>query len=228
MSTDALPDRPRRVRDALDQRLGSLVVVAESVRRRHNVSAILRSAEAFGVHEVHLVTAGFRPSAGASRAAERWVRTRVFPTTEASLAELRERGFRVYVADFLPGAFTPETVPVDGPLAVVLGSEVRGVSDAARAMADGAVVIPMVGLTRSLNVSVSAAILVRALAERRRAVAGPDLDPTEKARFYAEFVSREAEAEAGWLARTAAAELAAGLGYSSPSSSSSSDGTSGP
>lgn len=228
MSTEALPDRPRRVLQALDQRLGSLVVVAESVRRRHNVSAILRSAEAFGVHEVHLVTAGFRPAAGASRAAERWVRTRVFPTTEASLAELRERGFRVYVADFLPGAFTPETLPVDRPLAVVLGSEVRGVSEAARARADGAVVIPMVGLTRSLNVSVSAAILVRALAERRRAFAGPDLDPAEKARFYAEFVSREAEAEAGWLARTAASELPPGLGYSSPSSSSSSEGSGGP
>lgn len=225
---DTPSSRAGRVRDALDQRLGSIVVVAESVRRRHNASAILRSAEAFGIHEVHLVTAGFKPSAGASRAAERWVRLRPFATTEASLTELRARGYRIYVADFLPDAFTPETVPVDAPLAVVFGSEVRGVSPAARAMADGAVVIPMVGLTRSLNVSVSAAILLRALAERRRARVGPDLDLGERARFYAEWQRLEAEAELGWLARTEAVEPRPGLGYSSGSSSSSSEGKSGP
>lgn len=196
------PDsRAQRVRDALTRRLGSVVVVAESVRRRHNVSAILRSCESFGIHEVHLVTAGFQPVAGASRSSERWVDTRIHPTTEGSLDDLKARGFRVYVADFLPGAYTPETLPVDAPLALVFGSEVRGVSAAARARADGAVVIPMRGLTHSLNVSVSAAILIRAVAERRRALGGPDLDPAEQARFFAEWEALEAEAERGRRAR---------------------------
>ena len=48
-------------------RLGSVVVILEAVHRRHNASAILRSCECFGVHEVHLVTKGFKPSKGAAR-----------------------------------------------------------------------------------------------------------------------------------------------------------------
>jgi tRNA (guanosine-2'-O-)-methyltransferase len=196
------PARLARVRTALASRLGSVVAVAESVRRRHNASAILRTCEGFGVHEVHLITAGFRASVGAARGAERWVNHRRFDTTAASLTELKARGFRIYVADILPGALTPETVPVDGPVALVFGSEVRGVSDEARSFADGAVMIPMYGLTESLNVSVSAAILLRTVTERRRAVVGADLDPAERDAFLERWLRAEARAEHGRRART--------------------------
>jgi len=195
--------REDRIEATLAARLGSVVVVAEAVRRRHNVSAILRSCEAFGVHEVHLVTAGFRPVPGASRAAERWVDLQIRPTTAASLDELKARGFSIWVADFLPEARTPETVPVDRPIALVFGSEVRGVSPEARARADGAVMIPMVGLTRSLNVSVSAAILIRAVAERRRALVGADLDTSARTRFAEAWRARDEAHRRGVLARTA-------------------------
>lgn len=187
----------------LARRLGSVVAVAESVRRRHNASAILRTCEAFGVHEVHLVTAGFRPSPGAARGAERWVHRRRFDTTTASLTDLKARGFKIYVADLLPGALTPETVPVDGPVALVFGSEVRGVSDEARSLADGAVMIPMVGLTGSLNVSVSAAILLRTITERRRALTGPDLSEEARTAFFERWVASESRAEFGRKARAA-------------------------
>jgi tRNA (guanosine-2'-O-)-methyltransferase len=196
------PARYARVTAALEARLGSVVAVAESVRRRHNASAILRTCEGFGVHEVHLITAGFRASVGAARGAERWVKHRRFDTTTASLTELKARGFRIYVADLLPGALTPETVPVDRPVAIVFGSEVRGVSDEARALADGAVMIPMYGLTESLNVSVSAAILLRTLTERRRALVGADLDPAERQAFLDAWLHAEARAEHGRRART--------------------------
>jgi tRNA (guanosine-2'-O-)-methyltransferase len=196
------PERVERVRGALSRRLGSVVAVCEAVRRRHNVSAILRTCEAFGVHEVHLVTGGFEVSPGAARGAERWLVRRRFATTEASFADLRARGFRIFVADLLPDAHTPEDVPVDGPLAVVFGSEMRGVSPEARALADGAVRIPMHGLTGSLNVSVSAALLLRVVSERRRAVAGPDLPPAEQVRFLEDWRAAEVAAERGRRART--------------------------
>jgi tRNA (guanosine-2'-O-)-methyltransferase len=195
------PGRRARVEAMLSRRLGSVVAVAESVRRRHNASAILRTCEAFGVHEVHLVTAGFRPSPGAARGAERWVHRRRFDTTTESLMDLKARGFKIYVADLLPGALTPETVPVDGPVALVFGSEVRGVSDEARALCDGAVMIPMVGLTGSLNVSVSAAILLRTVTERRRALVGADLSDAARTEFYDRWVHSETRAEFGRKAR---------------------------
>jgi tRNA (guanosine-2'-O-)-methyltransferase len=195
-----------RIAGALDRRVGSVVAVCEAVRRRHNVSAILRSAEAFGVHEVHLVTQGFRPVRGAARGAERWVWRRRFDHVDASFDDLRGRGFRIYVADFGPEAFTPETVPVDRPLAIVFGSEMRGVSPRARALADGVVTVPMHGLTESLNVSVSAAILLRTVSERRRALAGPDLPAAERDRFLGEWLEAEASALRGFLARTGGEE----------------------
>lgn len=219
-------ERVGRVRKVLAGRLGSVVAIAECVRRRHNASAVLRSCEVFGVHEVHLVTTGFRASPGASRHAERWVRLRRFDTTEASIADLRARGFRVYVADVLPGAVEPEAVPVDKPVALLFGSEFTGVSDEARAMADGAVRIPMHGLTQSLNVSVSAAILLRVVSERVRAARGPDLAVAEQVAFLSQWLEGEDRARAGVEARTEP--------YSSPSSpssssdSSSSEGSGGP
>lgn len=216
LAPDSLPNvasgRGNRVREALAQRLGSLVVVCETVRRRHNVSAILRSCEAFGLHEVHLVTEGSAAaSPGTARGAERWVHRRRFETIEASVADLKARGFRVVVADLRPGAWSPEDVPVDRPLAIVLGSEFLGVTARARALADGAVCIPMQGLTGSLNVSASAAILVRTLGVRRRAAVaaaggradGADLSQEVQDAFLGEWAQRGKDAERGFLARTA-------------------------
>jgi tRNA (guanosine-2'-O-)-methyltransferase len=196
------PDRVARISAALDRRLGSVVAVCEAVRRRHNVSAILRSAEAFGLHEVHLVTQGFRPVSGAARGAERWLHRRRFDHVDESVSDLRARGFRIYVADFAPEAFSPETLPVDVPVALIFGSEMRGVSARARALADGVMQVPMYGLTASLNVSVSAAIALRTLSERRRALVGADLHPSERARFLAAWLEDEAAALRGFLART--------------------------
>lgn len=195
------PERIARVDAALSRRLGSVVAVAETVRRRHNMSALLRSAEAFGIHEVHLITAGFRASPGAARGAERWVDRRRYDTTAESFAELRARGFRIFVADLLPNAHTPESLPVDMPIALVFGSEVRGVSPEARATADGAVMIPMSGLTGSLNVSASAAIILRAVTDRRRALVGADLAPGVREAFRAAWIEAELRAEGGRLSR---------------------------
>ncbi len=195
-------DRKERVRDALAQRLGSVVVVCEAVNRRHNVSAILRSAECFGVHEVHLVTGRFRPSHGASRGSERWLELHFHDQLADCVAALRARGFRLFVADLAQDAASPDTVPVDGPVAVLFGSELSGVSDEARALADGAVCVPMRGLTESLNVSVAAGCMLQRLAERRRAlVGGGDLDPARQQAFFDAWVEREEEARLGRRAR---------------------------
>ncbi len=167
--------RPRRLRlavDALDRRLPGLVVVCEAVERRHNVSAILRTAEAVGVHEVHLVANDFEPSKGAAKGAERWLVRRLFSTTAESVGDLKARGYRVYVADMDEGAVPPERLPIDGPVALLFGTELSGVSAEARALADGVVQVPMHGVMQSLNVSVAAAISLYTVGQRMRAAGG--------------------------------------------------------
>lgn len=200
---EAWERRAARVRAALRQRIGSVVCVLEAVHRRHNTSAILRSCEAFGVHEVHLVSGEFRPAKGAARGAERWLDLRLHATIEGAITALKDRGFRVYVADLGAEAYSPDTLPLDGPVAVVFGGEVAGITDAARALADGALTVPMRGLTESLNVASAATCALYRLAERRREALGAlgDLDPDREQAFYAAWEAEEAAARAGMEAR---------------------------
>jgi len=178
--------------DLLDQRLDGLVVAAEAVCRRHNVSAILRSAEAFGLHEAHLITNEFVPSLGAAKGAERWLDLNFHETTTGWAQEMRKRGYKIYVADLSEDAFTPETVPVDEPLAVLFGGELAGVSETARGLADGVICIPMVGVTQSLNVSVAAAVVLNRLAQRRQQVTDSrGIRGERREKFVRDFIERE-------------------------------------
>ena len=188
--------KPRRVRiclDLLDRRLDGITVIGEAIHRRHNVSAVLRSAEAFGVHEAHLVTNEFKPSVGAAKGAERWLELALHESTEACFEILRQRGFRIFVGDLGEGAVPPDEVPVDTPVALLFGSELAGVSPRARAAADGVVQVPMHGTTQSLNVSVAAAVTLFAVCERRRRVAGAvGIRGEAHHRFLKRFLEREA------------------------------------
>jgi tRNA (guanosine-2'-O-)-methyltransferase len=194
--------RLERMAAILDRRLESVVVVLETVYRRHNVSAIMRSAEGFGVHEVHLITNGFRPSKGAARGAERWIEVRVHADTAGCVAALKDRGYAIWAADLHPDAVSPDAMPVDQPVAVLMGAELTGVSAQARALVDGFVTVPMVGMTESLNVSVAAACILSRLTDRRRALVGAgDLSAERKARILAAWIERDEAAARGRAAR---------------------------
>ncbi len=194
--------RRERVERVLGHRLASVVVVMEAIRRRHNTSAILRSAEAFGLHEVHLITGDFRPSKGAARGAERWLELHRHTTTTEALQGLRARGFQIWVADPVEHAVAPDRVPIDRPIAVLFGSELAGVSDEARGLADGVLAVPMRGLTESMNVSAAAALIINALAERRREhLGGGDLEPERREAFYQRWLQSQQEAEIGLRAQ---------------------------
>ncbi|MFT5681100.1 MAG: tRNA (guanosine-2'-O-)-methyltransferase [Myxococcota bacterium] len=201
-------ERQDRVRTMLANRLSSVCVIAEAIHRRHNTSAILRSCEAFGVHEVHLITGRFRTSRGAARGAERWLDLHRWPDLATCVAHLRERGFRIVIGDLSKDAYTPDTLPVDGPVAILFGNELNGVSDEARALADGSVIVPMRGLTESLNVSVAAACVLQRVTERRRdVVGGGDLAQDRQDAFFTAWQEREELAKLGVIARVGRSTL---------------------
>ena len=84
-----------------------------------------------------------------------------------------------------------------------MGAELTGVSDEARALADGAVCVPMHGLTESLNVSVAAACILQRVTERRRNVTGGgDLPKERQNRFFDQWYEWEAELRQGMIARS--------------------------
>lgn len=162
--------RLARIHAALDARLGYVACAIQAVHHRHNVSAILRTCDALGVHRVDLVEGHFVPNKGAARGAERWLHLHHHPDSPTAIQSLRDAGYAIYVADLDDDSVPPEAVPLDRPVCLWMGAELQGVDEHARAAADGVVHIPMYGLAQSLNVSVAAALLLRPLAERARAL----------------------------------------------------------
>ena len=147
-----------------------LTVVMENIHDPHNVSAMLRSADAVGIHEVQLVyTREKYPKVGkkSSSSASKWVGRRKFNSIGECYDALRREGFVIYATRLGEGARSLYTLDLKQKTAFVFGNEHSGVSDEAAAMADASVMIPMMGMIQSLNVSVACAVtLYEALRQR--------------------------------------------------------------
>ena len=152
-------DRKRRMTEVIAARSSAVIPVLDGLIDPHNVAAVLRSAEAFGVQSVHLVRSPtpFLASQRIAQGTQRWIDVVEHVSAEACVRALHVRGYRVYVAA-MDGEITPEALARESRVAVVFGNEHAGVSPELRKLADGAYTIPMCGFVQSLNVSVAAAL----------------------------------------------------------------------
>ncbi len=181
-----LPRRFERLQAVLQRRMGDLTVLLEHVDKPHNLSAILRSCDAVGVLEAHVVSLKGRTPTFNNTAlgSQKWVPLHRHESTAAVMRQLKERGFRLYGTHLSVEAVDYRQCDYTGPTAFVLGAEKWGLSDAATALVDQAIVIPMQGMVQSLNVSVAAAtLLFEALRQRQAAglvpTAGEGLEPEQ-------------------------------------------------
>jgi len=190
-----LDDRRVRIDAAAAARLGGLRLVIENLHDPHNGAAVLRSAEAFGVQRVDVIESvePFRFSSVVTQGCEKWLDVVHHPTLAGAVAALRADGFALYAA--VPGAAkTVEELDFARPAAVMIGNEHAGLGGEAVAAADAVFGIPMPGMTRSLNLSVAAALIVERAAQLRRRAIGRDGDLDDdavlalRARFYAASV----------------------------------------
>lgn len=149
-----------------------IVVVLDNIRSMHNVGSVFRTADAFLVRGIYLC--GFTPqpphrdihktALGATETVE-WS---YFATTASAVVSLREAGYTVFAVEQAEGSMplqevcsrVPGARGGPGPLAVVFGNEVEGVSAEALAVCHGAVEIPQWGMKHSLNISVAAGIVL--------------------------------------------------------------------
>ncbi|QEY33218.1 tRNA (guanosine(18)-2'-O)-methyltransferase TrmH [Synechococcus sp. RSCCF101] len=171
-----LPRRFHRLRAVLDRRMADLTVVLEHVEKPHNLSAILRSCDAVGVLEAHVVSLKGRPPTFNSTAqgSQKWVRLRDHPEPGAALRNLREQGFQLYGTHLGRDAVDYRQCDFTGPTAFLLGAEKWGLSEEAAGLVDRQLFIPMRGMVQSLNVSVAAAtLLFEALRQRELAGVAP-------------------------------------------------------
>ena len=178
-------ERLARIQGVIDGRTEHLVVVLDRLADPHNSSAVLRSADAFGIQNVHAIVGshGFRASRGVSKGTQRWLDVIRYESAGTCVSRLKEAGFSIYVAA-MDAAASPDDLRGVERLAVVFGNEHRGVSSEMRAAADGTFSIPMRGFVESLNVSVAAAITMQTLT----AIERPRLSPTRKRELLARFL----------------------------------------
>lgn len=177
--------RRRRIDEVVARRKLSVVPVLEGVTDPHNASAVLRSADGFGLQRVHVVPGphGFLSAHRVSKGAHRWLDVVQHPSTEACLEQLEGAGYRVIVAA-MGGEMRPEDLRSLDRVAVVFGNEHAGASEAMRAGADSTCAVPMAGFVESLNVSVAAAITLYVAAADRPG----DLSPEEREELTARFL----------------------------------------
>jgi tRNA (guanosine-2'-O-)-methyltransferase len=167
------PERFARITSMLNRRQPDLTVFMEQVHMQHNLAAIVRTADAMGINNVHATwdIDTTRISRNVASGSQKWVKLHSHETTQDAIATLREQGLQVIATNLSDSAIDFRKVDYTKPTAIIMGQEKFGISEEALALADQHVVIPMVGMCQSLNVSVASALIMYE-AQRQREIAG--------------------------------------------------------
>ena len=168
-------ERKQRFEEVLDFRTRHLTVVLEDIYQPHNASAVLRSCDLRGVQDIHIVENNYQYDVNPDvvMGSTKWLNLYHYNegefNTPATFEHLHEKGYKIVATCPHRDDFTPESLPLDQPVALVFGTEKLGLSDYAVEHADMHVRIPMFGFTESYNISVSAALLLYSLTNRLHA-----------------------------------------------------------
>lgn len=158
------PERTQKLQQVLSKRQADVTLVLENVHDPHNISAVMRTCESVGIQDIFVLNTkipthkkfGERSSSSAAK----WVTIHQYDNAEDCFAELHKRNFRIYTTWLGEGSLDLYAMDFSQPIAIVFGNEKTGVSDEIRALADGNMVIPQVGIIQSLNISVACAVTV--------------------------------------------------------------------
>jgi len=164
------PNRKERFLEVLQNRTKHFTVAVEDLFQLHNTSAVMRSCEVFGIQELHVVEQKYGKTIDKEIAmgAEKWVDIHRFSSNQDCIDSLKARGYQIIATTPHENDCLLEDFDITKPSALFFGTERLGLSDEVLQQADGFLKIPMVGFTESLNISVSAAIILQQLSSRLR------------------------------------------------------------
>jgi tRNA (guanosine-2'-O-)-methyltransferase len=158
------------IQQALINRTRHITIVLEDVFQPFNASAIIRTAEIFGLQDIYATELRntFRPSVGISRGATKWLDVHQFQNTSDCIKNLKEKGYLIAATCLNEQSAKLETLPVNQKIALLFGNELVGLAPSTIEQADIAFHIPMFGFTKSFNVSVSVALCLQQLLHKIR------------------------------------------------------------
>lgn len=175
LSTALTPHKQSLFEEKVANRTRHLSIGLENMMKSHNASALMRTADAFGVHRVDVLDQHeqFNVSSGISKGVEKWLDLSFSNsydqlTTKQWAAKLKSAGRRLVVTTLVPGAKPIGELDVSTPLTICFGNEQLGASKELEAAADERVYIPMYGFVESFNVSVSCGIILHHLTHKMR------------------------------------------------------------
>lgn len=153
-------NKRKKIDQVLANRTQYITVVLENIVHPHNVSALIRSCDIFGVQTVHIVGQMKATTLNTSiaKGAEKWITLHRYNQITHCIEKLKKDNYRIVAATPHIRGYSLHELPMTKKTALLFGTEISGLSSQALNMADEYVYIPMVGFTQSFNVSVSAAI----------------------------------------------------------------------
>lgn len=166
-----LTDRRKQLfREALEQRTRHFTVVTEDVYQLHNTSAVMRSCDVFGIQDLHVIEErlGKRVDREIAMGAQKWVDIYRHRSSEECMATLKDSGYQIIATTPHGNSTLLHEFDVSQKSAFFFGTEKNGLSEAVMKQANGYLKIPMYGFTESLNISVSAAIILQEIVTRMR------------------------------------------------------------
>uniref|UniRef100_A0A0D9X153 tRNA/rRNA methyltransferase SpoU type domain-containing protein n=1 Tax=Leersia perrieri TaxID=77586 RepID=A0A0D9X153_9ORYZ len=195
--------RRERISRAVENRSYSVCLVVEGLSDFGNVSAAFRSADALGVQSVHVISCDnnkrYRDNRHVSMGAEKWLDIELWNSTAECFHALKRRGYLIATTYLGNDSVCVYDMDWSHPTAIVVGNELRGISDDALKLSDLHCSVPMKGMVDSFNVSVAAGILMHHAVRDRVSRLGHhgDLLPEESKILLAEFYLRHRESTAG-------------------------------
>jgi tRNA (guanosine-2'-O-)-methyltransferase len=186
-----------KIVSVLNERTRHFTVLLEDIYQPHNASACLRSCDCLGLQDVHIVESrnDYRPNNNVSMGSSKWLTLHRYHHADSAIGTLRAHGYRLIATSPNEDGYDLSTLPIDKPVALLFGSEHKGLSASAMAAAEGYLRIPMYGFTESFNISVTLALAISRLVERlRESGLEWQLSEEEKKeltlRFYRRIVTR--------------------------------------
>lgn len=164
--------REERIEKVMSLRRGDVILVLEDLIEDQNISAILRTAESFGIGRVYIIDSlGRHPrfSKNVSSGATKWLEIEKYDSTKKCFKDLKKAGFKLIGALVDPKSKGLWEEKFEGKIAIVMGCEPRGLSEEAQKLMDQNIYLPMFGLTESLNVSVATGIFLYEVIRQKEA-----------------------------------------------------------
>jgi len=163
-------NRKEKFLKVLNQRTNHFTIAIEDIFQLHNTSAVMRSCEVFGIQNLHVVEEKYGKTIDKEIAmgAQKWVDVTRYNSNLECVRALKEKGYQIIATTPHDNDCLLDDFDISKPSAIFFGTERNGLSEEIMAEADGFLKIPMAGFTESLNISVSAAIIIQNIMNRLR------------------------------------------------------------